>query len=421
VTEPKDAPPIDLAALSPAERHALFLALPKTDLHCHLDGSLRPGTVAELARDPAVRALATRLGYALPTDASPERLAKVLAPGLGCQSLEQYLLPFDIICGVLQTREALARAAYELALDAAAENVWYLEVRFAPQRHIHPDLRGLDVIRAVDEGLARAERETGGRLLTGILICAMRNYHESIGDYHRRVRAVFPYATARELGSLCSLAAARLAVEAKREGVERVLGFDLAGAEANFPPSHHREAFSWCIDNFLDITVHAGEGYGPASIQEAVTHLNAQRIGHGTRILEEGDGLLTYLRDRRVAVEVCLTSNLQTKAIRSLDEHPFRRFVEEEVRAPLCTDNRLVSDVTLTHEYELAWERFELTPRELRRTILYGFKAAFIPYARRRHLLLAAKARLRELGLGGQWTHAEEEALAALNAGLQRR
>lgn len=414
---PSAPAPIMLDELSDRERHELFLALPKTDLHCHLDGSLRVSTVAELAADPKVRALAERLGYQLPTDTSEEHLGKVLAPGLGCQSLEEYLLPFDIICGVLQTREALARAAYELAMDAAAENVWYLEVRFAPQRHIHADLSGLEVLRAVDEGLRQAEVETGGRILTVILVCAMRNYHESISDYHRRVRGVFPYATSRELGSLCSLAAARLAVEAKRAGVERVVGFDLAGAEANFPPSHHRDAFSWCIDNFLNITVHAGEGYGPASIQEAVTHLNAQRIGHGTRIVEEGGDLLTYLRDRRVAVEVCLTSNLQTKAISSLDEHPFRRFLRDEVRAPLCTDNRLVSNITLTNEYELAWRHFELTPREIRKTVLYGFKAAFVPYARRRHLLLAAKARLRELGLGGQWTHAEEEAFGAWKRG----
>ncbi len=416
MTDPEPVP-TDLGALGADERRALLTALPKTDLHCHLDGSLRVATVAELAADPAVRALATKLGYALPEDTSEGHLRRVLSPGLGCSSLEEYLLAFDVICGVLQTREALARAAYELALDAAAENVWYLEVRFAPQRHIHADLPGLEVLRAVDEGLRRAERETGGRIQTAILVCAMRNYHESIGDYHRRVRDVFPYATPRELGALCSRAAARLAVEAKRAGVERVVGFDLAGAEANFPPSHHREAFSWCIDNFLNITVHAGEGYGPASIQEAVTYLNAQRIGHGTRILEEGDGLLTYLRDRRVAVEVCLTSNLQTKAIASLDQHPFRRFLAEEVRATLCTDNRMVSDITMTDEYELAQRHFGLTPRELRKTVLYGFKASFVPYARRRHLLLAAKARLRELGLGGQWTRAEEEALAAWKDG----
>ncbi|MGE0711524.1 MAG: adenosine deaminase [Planctomycetota bacterium] len=408
----EDLPKInDLSELDAAAREELFRALPKTDLHCHLDGSLRVETVAELAQDPKVRALAEKLGYSLPQVTDPAALRRMLCPGLQCSSLEEYLLPFDVICGVLQTPETLERAAYELAIDCLAENVWYLEVRFAPQRHIHPDLPGVEVLRAVDRGLARAEAETNKRVRAGILVCAMRNYHESISHYHRSVRALFPYASERELGSLCSLAAARLAVDAKRHGVTRVVGFDLAGAEANYPPSHHRDAFHHCIDHFLNITVHAGEGYGPESIQEAVTYLNAQRVGHGTRVLEQGPELLEYLRDRRVAVEVCLTSNLQTKAIASLEQHPFRKMLEQEVRAPLCTDNRMVSDVTLTDEYRLAWEHFRLTPREIRNTVLYGFKAAFVPYQERRELLLAAKARLRELGLGGGWTRGQDLAL----------
>lgn len=401
----------DLALLSAAERDELFLALPKTDLHCHLDGSLRVETVAELAADPATRRLADQLGYSLPEDTDVEKLRTMLRPGLNCSSLEEYLLPFDVICGVLQTKESLERAAYELAMDCYAENVWYLEVRFAPQRHIHSGLTGVEVLQAVDAGLERAERETGGGIQAAILVCAMRNYHESIGFYHRSVRNTFPYADDRELGHLCSLAAARLAVDAKRQGVARVVGFDLAGAEANFPPHHHRAAFHYCIDNFLNITVHAGEGYGPESIQEAVTYLNAQRVGHGTRVLEQGEELVSYLRDRRVTVEVCLTSNLQTKAIQSLADHPFRQLLDLEVRAPLCTDNRMVSDVTLTDEYRLAWENFHLSPKEIRKTVLYGFKAAFVPYERRRELLLAAKARLRDLGLGGSWTQTQDVAL----------
>jgi adenosine deaminase len=411
-------PAVDIPSLSDEERAQLFLDLPKTDLHCHLDGSVRLETIAELSADPAIRARAEKLGYRLPpTDIPREDLAKMVMPGIDCQSLEEYLLPFDIICAVLQSKATLARAAYELAMDCAAENVMYLEVRFAPQRHIHPDLTGLEVLQAVDEGLGRAERETGGRIVTAILVCAMRNYHESIGHFHRQAREAFPNATDTELSNLCSLSAARLAAQAKQHGVERIVGFDLAGAESGFPPGHHRDAFHHCIDSFLNITVHAGEGYGPASIQEAVTYLNAQRIGHGTRILEGGLGLARYLRDRRVTVEVCLTSNLQTKAIPSLDKHPFRAFLNEEVRAPLCTDNRLVSGIDLTNEYSLAWDQFRLTPREIRKTVLYGFKAAFAPYQQRRQLLLAAKARLRELGLGGQFTQAEETAYKAWQDG----
>jgi adenosine deaminase len=153
----------------------------------------------------------------------------------------------------------------------------------------------------------------------------------------------------------------------------------------------------------MSVTVHAGEGYGPASIHQAVTYLNAQRVGHGTRILEndDDDRLFNYLRDTRIAVEVCLTSNLHTKAVSSLDEHPFRRFLDAELRAPLCTDNRMVSNTTLTDEYILAIRHFRMTAKELRRTVLYGFKASFTPYQHRRETLLYAKERLRKLGLGG--------------------
>ncbi|MBI3724689.1 adenosine deaminase family protein [bacterium] len=386
--------PLDLAKLSPADRKKLFRALPKTDLHCHLDGSLRVSTVAELAQDPKLRERAHALGYTLPEDASEKTLERVLRPGVDCKSLVEYLLPFDIICGVLQTPGTLERAAYELAVDAAAENVWYLEVRFAPQRHINDDLDGLGVLQAVDRGLARAEKEHGGRLRTGIIVCAMRHYDERIGYYHRRVRESYRYSSARELASHCSLEVARLAAEARKRGLLRVVAFDLAGPEET------------------------GEGYGPASIKQAVTHLNAHRIGHGTRVLEDKKpDLLEFLRDHRVAIEVCLTSNVQTKAVRSLAEHPFRRLLDEEVRAPLCTDNRLVSGITLSDEYALAYEQFKLTPKELRRVVLYGFKAAFVSYQERRRLLLAAKAKLRELGLGGTWSRDEEDALASLTGG----
>jgi adenosine deaminase len=415
---PNQERPIDLEKLSATDRKELFRALPKTDLHCHLDGSLRVATVAELANDKKIRALADKLGYTLPEDVSERTLSRVLRPGLECKSLVEYLLPFDIICGVLQSPETLERAAYELAQDAARENVWYLEVRFAPQRHIHDGMDGLSVLGAVDRGLARAERELGGRFKSGIIVCAMRHFDERIGCYHRLVRQTFRYSSNRELASHCSLEVARLAAEARRRGMTRVVAFDLAGPEENFPPGHHTDAFNEIINNLMAITVHAGEGYGPASIKEAVTHLNTHRIGHGTRLLEGNEPeLLEFLRDHRIAIEVCLTSNLQTKAVRSLDEHPLRRLLDEELRVPLCTDNRLVSGVEVTDEYVLAYDHFKLTPKELRRIVLYGFKAAFVTYQERRRLLLAAKARLRELGLGGSWSHDEEEALSALMGG----
>ncbi len=413
--------PIDLEKLSANDRRALFRSLPKTDLHCHLDGSLRVATVAELANDKKIRALADKLGYGLPEDCSERTLSRVLRPGLECKSLVEYLLPFDIICGVLQQPDTLERAAYELAQDAAKENVWYLEVRFAPQRHIHDGMDGIQVLAAVDRGLARAEKEHGGLLKTGIIVCAMRHFDARIGYYHRRIAENFRYSSPRELASHCSLEVARLAAEARRRGMTRVVAFDHAGPEENFPPGHHTEAFNEIINNLMSITVHAGEGYGPASIKEAVTHLNTHRIGHGTRLMEGDEPeLLEFLRDHRIAIEVCLTSNLQTKAVRSLDDHPLRKLLDEELRVPLCTDNRLVSGVEVTDEYVLAYDHFKLTPKELRRIVLYGFKAAFVTYQERRRLLLAAKARLRELGLGGSWSRDEEEALAAMTGSKKR-
>lgn len=392
--------PSPLAGLNEDQLYDFMKSLPKTDLHCHLDGSMRIATVAELAARPEARALAERLGYRLPDDVSEANLGRLLDPGVDCQSLEDYLLAFDITCAVLQSPENLERAAYELAMDCYAENIWYLEVRFAPQRHIHEDFDGMEVLRAVDRGLARAEEETGGGITSTVIVCAMRHYAEEISHYHRSVRDVYRFSTAKELGSHCSLETARLAVEARRAGLERVVAFDLAGPEANFPPSHHTKAFYEISNELMCATVHAGEAYGPESIRDAITYLNAHRIGHGTRVLEEADdSLLNYIRDRRIAIEVCFTSNLQTRAIEKLDDHPWRTLLAQEVRATLCTDNRLVSGITLTDEYVLAHKHFGFSPDELRRTVLYGYKSAFVKYETRRELLLRAKNKLVELGL----------------------
>ena len=412
--------PMDLDKLSKTDRRALSRRCPRPI--CTATSTARSASrrspswprTPRSARSP--NAWATRSPRTAPSAPS----SACCGPGSTARASSRTSLPFDIICGVLQTAETLERAAYELAVDAAKENCWYIEVRFAPQRHINETLDGLAVLSAVDRGLAKAEREYGGRLMTGIIVCAMRHFDERIGFYHRRVRESYRYSTAKELASHCSLEVARLASEARKRGLTRVVAFDLAGPEENFPPGHHRDAFHEIINNLMSITVHAGEGYGPASIKQAVTHLNAHRIGHGTRLLEEQrDDLLEFLRDHRVAIEICLTSNLQTKAVRSLQDHPFRKLLDQELRVPLCTDNRLVSDVTMTDEYELAYDTFHLSPKELRRLVLYGFKAAFVPYQERRRLLLGAKARLRELGLGGSWSRDEEEALAALTGGAK--
>jgi len=404
VTPPEVREPA-LDALQDDELEALLRSLPKSDIHCHLDGSMRPETVAELARDAEVEALAREYGFTLPPPrASGKEMKELLCPGRECQSLVDYLKAFAYTVAVLQTPAALERAAYELAADCAAENVRYLEVRFAPMLHINRLMDGIDVLRAVDRGLDRAEREHAGKLKTAIIVCALRNFDRSLSAYYRGFAAAHRYANDRELAPLVSTESARLTVAAYEAGLKRVLAFDLAGPEENYPPKHHRDAFHTIISNLLNITVHAGEAYGPRSIVQAVAHLGAHRIGHGTRVLEEGSRLAEFLVDRRIPVEVCLTSNVQTRAVPSLAAHPFKRLLDAEVRTCICTDNRLVSDTTCTRELFLAVRTFKLSAEEVRRVLLYGFKSAFLPYHDRRKILIDAKAELRERGLGwGQY------------------
>ncbi len=397
---PADDARSQLWKMPDAELEALCRTLPKTELHCHLDGSMRIETIRDLALEPDCIAAAKTCRYKLPPTDDLETLGGLLFPGHDCDSLEAYLRAFDFTCAVLQTPEALERAAYELAMDCHAESIWYLEVRFAPMRHVNHIMDGLAVMQAVDRGLERAERETDGAIRTAIIVCAMRNFSREIGHYFRQVSDQYRYATSRELAAQTSLETARLTVKAAVSGLHRVVGFDLAGPEMNYPPKHHTHAFHEIANNLLDVTVHAGEGFGPESIKQAVTHLGAHRLGHGTRVLEDETGaILEFIRDHRIAIEACLTSNLQTKAIESLDSHPFPLLLRNEVRVALSTDNRLISGTDVSKELVLAIKSFKLTREEVRRTILYGFKAAFLPYNERRHMLLKARTRLAELGL----------------------
>ena len=232
---------------------ALLHALPKTDLHCHLDGSLRLRTMLELADEQKVR---------LPAD-TEDGLARAMKIGQRHGSLEEYLKGFDITLSVLQSDAALFRTAYELAIDAAAENVRLLEVRYSPVLHLQKGLKPTVVVEAVLEGLRKAERETG--IIAGVLVCGIRN-----------------------MSPETSLRLAELSVAYKNRGV---LGFDLAGAEYDHPAKHHRRAFQLVRDNNINVTIHAGEAYGPESIAQAIHVCGAHRIGHGCRLREDGDRL----------------------------------------------------------------------------------------------------------------------------------
>jgi adenosine deaminase len=337
----------------------LLHALPKTDLHVHLDGSLRPTTVLELARQ---RGLLPHLK----TDA--DVLAACRAPE-ECASLEEYLRVFDVTLTVMQNAEALERIVFELAEDAHRENVRYMEVRYAPILHERDGMQLDDVVTAVQRGLDRALRRYGIRC--GQIICGIRH-----------------------LDPADSVRLARLAARWNGRGV---VGFDLAGAEGGFPARDHLEAFDIVRAANVSVTVHAGEAFGPASIHQALHYAGARRLGHGTRLAEDRD-LLGWVNDFRIPVEVCLASNVQTRAVRTLREHPIRLFLEEGLRVTLNTDNRLVSGTTVTNEYVLAVEAFDLDLDEVLGLILNGFKAAFMPLAHKRRLIEQVLAEFEALG-----------------------
>ena len=322
--------------------------LPKTDLHLHLDGSLRPRTVWELAKEQRVKVPAK----------SPAELAKRLVAGPRVHSLRDYLKIFDLTLSVLQEPEALERVAYELAEDCAAENVRHMEVRYSPILHQKKGLSLPAILDPVIRGLKRAEQEF--RLSTGVIICGMRN-----------------------ISPKRSFELAELAVEYRDRGV---VGFDLAGEEKDHPARDHRKAFRFIAEHNLSSTVHAGEGFGPPSIAQALHDCGAHRIGHGTRLIEDSE-LLHYVNDHRVPLEVCLTSNVQTRTVKSLKDHPFRQYLDAGVRVTLNTDNRTVSDTDLTREFALAARTFGLTPYQVKRIIVNGFKSAFLPYAEKARLL----------------------------------
>jgi adenosine deaminase len=336
----------------------LVRALPKTDLHCHLDGSLRLGTILELAE---------KQGVSLPAE-TPEGLARAIHMGETCQSLEDYLTAFDVTLAVLQTEEALYRTARELALDAAAENVRYLEVRYSPVLHTRRGLKPTTIVDAVLEGLRAAARETGIR--SNVIICGIRHI-----DPQTSVRL------------------AELAVAYKGKGV---VGFDLAGAEEGHPALRHREAVQLILDNNVNVTIHAGEAFGPESIAQAVHHCGAHRIGHGVRLRENGD-LLNYLNDHRIPLEMCPSSNVQTCSVTGFASHPLRFYFDFGLRVTVNTDNRLITDTTITKELLIAQREMGFSLADLCTVLVQGFKSAFLPFREKADLLRQVNAEIAEV------------------------
>jgi adenosine deaminase len=326
----------------------LLRALPKADLHCHLDGSMRLKTILELAEQQKVK---------LPAD-TEDGLAKAIHLGQVCQNLEEYLTAFDVTLSVLQTEESLYRAAHELAVDAAAENVRWLEVRYSPALHQQQGLKMTTVIDAVLEGLREAKRETG--IKCGVIVCGIRHINPQI-----------------------SVRLAELSVAYKNRGV---IGFDLAGAELNFPAKDHKDAFQLILKNNVNCTAHAGEAYGPESIAQAIHYLGAHRIGHGTRLREDGD-LLNYVNDHRIPLEICPSSNVQTGAVANLGAHPLKFYFDYGLRVTINTDNRLITDTNVTKELWIAHKELGLSLEDLTTVIVCGFKSAFLPFREKADVL----------------------------------
>ena len=331
--------------------------LPKAELHVHLDGSLRPSTMLELAKEEGVKLPASE----------PNALAQALKVS-GSGDLNEYLERFSLSLPLMQTPESLSRVAYELAGDSAAENVRYLEVRFSPVLHTENGMSPETAVASALEGLARAESELGIR--AGLIICGIRSLHPEV-----------------------SLRLAELAVDFREEGV---VAFDLAGAEAGNPAVDHQEAFQYAARNNLPATVHAGEAAGAESIAQAIHLCQARRIGHGTR-LQEDPSLEAFVNDFRIPLEVCLTSNLQTRAVPSLGQHPLRRYFDAGLVVTLNTDNRLFSATTLSDEYWLAHEHLGFDAEELREVCLLGFRAAFLPFEAKVNLLEEVEETLARL------------------------
>ncbi|WP_086831258.1 adenosine deaminase [Streptomyces sp. NRRL B-24572] len=332
---------------------------PKVLLHDHLDGGLRPGTIIELAREQ---------GYEQLPETEPDKLGIWFREAADSGSLERYLETFAHTCAVMQTRDALFRVAAECAVDLAEDGVVYAEVRYAPEQHLEGGLTLEEVVEAVNEGFREGERQAranGHRIRVGALLTAMRHA-----------------ARALEIAEL-----------ANRYRDSGVVGFDIAGAEAGYPPTRHLDAFEYLKRENNHFTIHAGEAFGLPSIWQALQWCGADRLGHGVRIIDDievaDDGsvrlgrLAAYVRDKRIPLEMCPSSNLQTGAAASFAEHPIGLLRTLHFRATVNTDNRLMSGTSMSREFELLTEAFDYTLDDMQWFTVNAMKSAFIPFDER--------------------------------------
>ncbi|WP_122818490.1 adenosine deaminase [Nocardioides pantholopis] len=335
------------------------LAAPKVLLHDHLDGGLRPQTILELAAD---------CGHQLPADTA-EKLGAWFAESANSGSLERYLETFAHTVGVMQTGPAITRVARECVEDLAADGVVYAEVRYAPEQHVEGDLTLDEVVAAVRDGFEQGMAASGGRIVVRQLLTAMRHQARS-------------------------MEIAELAVAWRDRGVA---GFDIAGAEAGHPPTRHLDAFEYLQRENAHFTIHAGEGFGLPSIWQAIQWCGADRLGHGVRIIDDitvgEDGEVTlgrlaaYVRDKRIPLEMCPASNIQTGAAASIAEHPIGLLKQLRFRVTVNTDNRLMSQTSMTEEMWQLAQAFGYSLEDLRWFTINAMKSAFLPFDERLALI----------------------------------
>lgn len=368
--------------------------MPKTDLHLHLDGSLRIPSLIEMARAGNIK---------MPSyteEGLKETVFKSHYANLG-----EYLHGFQYTCAALRDLENIERASYELAWDNINENVYYIEVRFAPQlmMDIEKGLTFEAVMIASNKGFEKAKKEfnnsaevkSGARpeFHYGIISCAMRKFGpKGYSPYYTNFYKAMEYSKEMDVLRAGAMQMVRAAVKVRDELAIPIVSIDLAGQEDGYPPGKFKDIYAYAHQHFMHKTVHAGEAYGAESIFQAITECYADRIGHGYYLFNEDkimdetvkdkkkylESLISFVADKRTTIEVCLTSNLQTNpSIQNIKDHNFKHMLANRMSLTICTDNRLVSDTTVTKEFQLAVDNFTIAPKHLKDLVAYGFKKSF--------------------------------------------
>jgi adenosine deaminase len=374
---------------------AFIKEMPKSDLHLHLDGSLRIPTLIEMAKKNNIK---------MPSY-TEEGLRELVFKN-SYANLGEYLHGFQYTCSVLRDLENIERVCYELAVDNQKENVAYIEVRFAPQLMMNVDagLTFETVMTAAHKGFERAKKEYNNQPAVkngdkpefnyGIISCAMRNFGpKGYSPYYTNFYKMMEHSVKKtDVLKAAAMQMVQAAVKLRDTKDIPIVSIDLAGQEDGFPPGKFKDVYAYAHKNFMHKTVHAGEAYGAESIFQAITDCYADRIGHGYYLFNEEkitdpkitdkkkyiSDLISFVADKRTTIEVCLTSNLQTNPeIKTIKDHNFKHMLANRMSVTICTDNRLVSDTTVSREYQLAVENFDIPIKHLKDIVAYGFKKSF--------------------------------------------